>query len=169
MRRARARAEAADLVLWLVDVTEADPPESPQMAAAATWVLLNKIDAIETEQKRLIETQFDDPKQRVFSISAATGRGVDVVVAALAEFAATFFRSGEAALITRERHRRMLSEAGAALNTALAMDSELGLEGREELAAEQVRMATRALEQLTGRVDVEDVLDALFREFCIGK
>ena len=43
------------------------------------------------------------------------------------------------------------------------------MEGREELIAEQVRLATRALERLLGRVDVEDVLDVIFRDFCIGK
>jgi tRNA modification GTPase len=168
VRRARARAAAADLVLWLVDVTAAAAP-APDIDAPSTWILLNKIDAIEAEQKRLFETPFDGAKQPVFSLSATTGRGVDSVLAALAQFAAEFFRAGESALITRERHRHMLDQAAAALEGALAIDQDSGSESREELLAEQVRLATRALERLTGRVDVEDVLDVIFREFCIGK
>ena len=49
------------------------------------------------------------------------------------------------------------------------MAERQGVDGREELIAEQVRLATRALERLLGRVDVEDVLDVIFRDFCIGK
>jgi tRNA modification GTPase len=168
VRRARARAAAADLVLWLVDVTAAAAP-APDIDAPSTWILLNKIDAIEAEQKRLFETPFDAARQPVFSLSATTGRGVDSLLAALAQFAAEFFRAGESALITRERHRHMLDQAAAALEGALAIDQDPGSESREELLAEQVRLATRALERLTGRVDVEDVLDVIFREFCIGK
>jgi tRNA modification GTPase len=58
-----------------------------------------------------------------------------------------------------------LQEAALALEEALG----LGPEGGEELVAEQIRLATRALERLTGRVGVEDVLDVIFRDFCIGK
>ena len=71
--------------------------------------------------------------------------------------------------MTRERHRQMLQLRVQALAGALALDQAYGSEGREELIAEQVRLATRALERLTGRVDVEDVLDVIFRDFCIGK
>ena len=167
VRRARTRAAAADVVLWLVDVTDAASP-APDIDKPSTWILLNKIDAIEAEQKRLFETQFGGGTRPVFSLAATTGRGVEPVLAALSRHAAEFFRAGEPALITRERHRHMLDQATAALQAALAIDPT-GAEGQEELVAEQVRLATRALEQLTGRVDVEDVLDAIFREFCIGK
>jgi tRNA modification GTPase len=83
---------------------------------------------------------------------------------ALASFAESYF-TGEPALVTRERHRVALRDAGASLEAALA----LGPDGAEELVAEHIRLATRALERLTGRVDVEDILDVIFREFCIGK
>ena len=100
----------------------------------------------------------------VLTLSAATGAGVETLVQALSGFAEKFF-TAEPALVTRERHRAALREAGAALAAALRLRPA----GHEELVAEQVRLATCALEGLTGRIGVEDVLDAIFREFCIGK
>jgi tRNA modification GTPase len=68
-------------------------------------------------------------------------------------------------LVTRERHRLALQDTWAALRRALAP----GLSGREDLLAEELRLAARALGRLTGRVDVDDILDVIFRDFCIGK
>src|SRR5262249_34205326 len=115
-----------------------------------------------------ITAWFQVPARVRFLISATTGEGLDDLIAAMGKFAAAFF-GGETVLVTRERHRQMLQMALLALTGALALDEAYGSEGREELIAEQVRMATRALERLTGRVDVEDVLDVIFREFCVGK
>jgi tRNA modification GTPase len=67
-------------------------------------------------------------------------------------------------LITRERHRAHLVAAQSALARALAES-----QGREEIVAEELRLASRALGRLTGKIDVEDILDAIFRDFCIGK
>jgi tRNA modification GTPase len=66
--------------------------------------------------------------------------------------------------VTRLRHRRLLEEAAAHLDRGLAM-----LGGDAELAAEDVRLAARALERLSGRIDPEAVLDRVFSSFCIGK
>jgi len=71
----------------------------------------------------------------------------------------------ESALVTRERHRRVLEDTLAALQRALGSE----LAGREDLLAEELRTAAHALGRLTGRVDVEDILDVIFRDFCIGK
>ena len=76
-----------------------------------------------------------------------------------------FFGRVEVALVTRERHRKALEDVVAALDRATAP----GLAGREDIIAEELRLATRALGRLTGRVDVEDILDVIFRDFCIGK
>jgi tRNA modification GTPase len=67
--------------------------------------------------------------------------------------------------VTRARHRYALESALAALDRALAEP----LPVREDVVAEELRLAGRALGRLTGRVDVEDVLDVIFRDFCIGK
>ena len=83
----------------------------------------------------------------------------------LERFASDFLGGGEPVLITRERHRLALQETLAALNRALAEPPG----DREEIVAEELRLAARALGRLVGRVDVEDILDVIFRDFCIGK
>ncbi|HEY4981226.1 MAG TPA: tRNA uridine-5-carboxymethylaminomethyl(34) synthesis GTPase MnmE [Pseudolabrys sp.] len=115
------------------------------------------------------ESEFNKNESE-FSISATSGAGFDRVLAQLARYAETFLAGAEQALVTRERHRRALEDTLAALRRALARE----LAGRhellaEELLAEELRIAARALGRLTGRVDVEDILDVIFRDFCIGK
>ena len=100
-----------------------------------------------------------------FGISAKTGEGFDVLLNALARHAEKFLAGAESAVVTRERHRRTLQDALTALHRALVPD----LSNREDLLAEELRLAARALGRLTGRVDVDDVLDIIFRDFCIGK
>ena len=70
----------------------------------------------------------------------------------------------EAPTLTRKRHRHALEEAARSLEAALATPGD-----RPELLAEDLRLALRALGRITGRVDVEDLLDVVFRDFCIGK
>jgi tRNA modification GTPase len=106
-----------------------------------------------------------NPNELKFDTSAVTGEGVDAILAYLAKHAETFLLGGESALVTRERHRLALEDTRDALRRALAGDTE----SREDLLAEELRIAARALARLTGRVDVEDVLDVIFRDFCIGK
>jgi tRNA modification GTPase len=100
-----------------------------------------------------------------FSISAVTGAGFDRLLAALTDFAANSLAGAEQAVVTRERHRYALHETLGALRRALGEPAS----GREDLLAEELRIAARALGRLTGRVDVEDILDVIFRDFCIGK
>jgi tRNA modification GTPase len=101
--------------------------------------------------------------ESTFDISARDGAGLDRLLAALARFASQFLAGTESGLITRERHRQVLTQAQAALRRAF------GLSGHEDLLAEELRAAAAALGRLTGRVDVEDILDVIFRDFCIGK
>ena len=82
----------------------------------------------------------------------------------LTAHAATYL-GGESALVTRERHRRALRDVLAALERARSKK----VAGHEDLLAEELRLAAQALGRLTGRVDVEDILDLIFRDFCIGK
>jgi tRNA modification GTPase len=113
----------------------------------------------ERSESRFIKNELE------FSISALTGVGFEAVLNALSRYAEAHLGSGEPALITRERHRRVLTDTLAALSRALR-DS---VSAREDLLAEELRAAAQALGRLTGRVDVEDVLDVIFRDFCIGK
>src|SRR6185312_5228962 len=155
VRRARARAADADLVLWLADADEAKVEQS---GGTPVWLVRNKID--------LGGRVAGSPKPAIpeFRISAARGDGLGDLAAALVGFAADYFGTNEGALITRERQRRLLEETAVSLKRSLAAIGE-----GEELAAEDLRSAATSLGRLLGRVDVEDILDVIFREFCIGK
>lgn len=155
VRRAQARAAAADLVLWVVDVTsEGDLIRPRNNEQKNQWIIRNKVDL--RPAARLVD------EVEAFDISAQTGEGLDRLVVAIANFAGAFFGKGETAVVTRERHRIALQQTLDALQRARGAKAE-------ELIAEELRLAARALGRLTGRVDVEDVLDVIFRDFCIGK
>jgi tRNA modification GTPase len=148
--RARARAQDADLVLWLVppEGEESEPPQAQRLLRVGTKSDLNRV-------------RHDCD----LTIAAATGEGLPELIARLEEEASALMGQGDA-ILTRERHRKALERAHAALERARAM---LVGHGPLELAAEEVRLAARAIGEITGRVDVEDVLDRLFSSFCIGK
>jgi tRNA modification GTPase len=166
VRRARARAAEADLVLWVIDVS-ADgrtAEQMPQLSKSAPhWLIKNKIDLVDRAATRIERTE----PNFTFSLSARAGEGVDALVGALAQFAMDYFVGAESVVISRARHREALEQTIRALDRALA-ETASGAP-REELIAEELRQASSALGRLTGRVDVEDVLDKIFRDFCIGK
>jgi len=165
MRRARERAAAADIVLWVVDASEGvEIRMKPDLGREASeiWLVVNKCDLVE---KSLPYTRKDEPGFSC-SISAETGQGIDALEAALAQYARSFFAAAESSVVTRARHRGAFEETLAVLDLALAEGKGAG---REELIAEELRAAATILGRLTGRVDVEDILDVIFRDFCIGK
>ena len=166
IRRARARAAEADLVLWVTDISAGGRmgTEMAQLKEGPPhWLIQNKIDLLRSApaQSKKDEHEF------IFSLSATEGEGLEELIAALAQFATDLFAGGENAVVTRARHREMLEQAVAALDRAVAEGADAS--PREELIAEELRQASSALGRLTGRVDVEDVLDKIFRDFCIGK
>ena len=98
----------------------------------------------------------------VIGVSAITGAGFDALEAALKVRAGSAWEASAQPMITRARHREGLAECAAALARA-------GRGGDADLVAEDLRLAARALGRITGRVDVEELLDVIFRDFCIGK
>jgi tRNA modification GTPase len=152
VRRARARAAEADLVLWL---TDAQHEKFLREDAAPAWTVRTKVDLDAASSGR---GDFD------FRISASRGDGIKELIAALVGFAQNYFGSGEGGLISRERQRKLLQQTAELLRRSI---SETGK--GEELMAEDLRAAAQSLGRLLGRVDVEDILDTIFREFCIGK
>jgi tRNA modification GTPase len=168
VRRARERAAMADLVLWVTDASAADEAAQNSVGGlshAEIWSLQNKIDLASAKPGTRSESQTKEWANHSFAISATTGLGVDRFVAVLTAYARDYFSATESAVVTRARHRRALEETLAALERA----RHEGSAGREEVIAEELRSAATTLGRLTGRVDVEDILDVIFRDFCIGK
>jgi tRNA modification GTPase len=157
VRRARARAAEADLVLWLADATN---ESIEQDSATPVWLVRNKIDLDSAQPGG----EGDTRHMTEFRISASRGDGLPELISALVGFAQDYFGASEAGLIGRARQRTLLQE------TATSLRRSLDVVGKgEELAAEELRAAAYSLGRLLGRVDVEDVLDVIFREFCVGK
>jgi tRNA modification GTPase len=157
VRRALARAEHADVKLIVIDgaVWPVIPDAIRAQIDSNSLLILNKADLLPAPLQALSGHQ-------LIAVSALTGSGLSDLLAALKERAATLLASGDQPVLTRLRHREALEDCREALARGLAI-------GPVELKAEELRLATRALGRITGRVDVEDVLDVIFREFCIGK
>ncbi len=156
--RTKARAGEADLILWL---SEAAAPAPAAIAAGVEiWPVFTKTDLLDRDG----ENGSGSPQGEIW-LSAASGENMDLLLARLTEFAKAATGGGEGALITRERHRRAMAAALAALEHAQAEH----LFEAPELLAEDLRCAIRALESLIGKIDVEDVLGEIFSRFCIGK
>jgi tRNA modification GTPase len=163
VRRARMRAADADLVLWMTDARQAQHGIDARVSAknAPVWLVRNKIDLGEDYGAGSFPATAGGI---VFGISASRGDGVGDLIAALVDFAKDYLGSGEGGLIGRERQRKLLEQTASSLERSIAV-----LEQGEELAAEELRAASNSLGRLVGRVNVEDILDAIFRDFCIGK
>ncbi len=159
VRRARARAAAADLVIEVIEaggrigeLISLPPPLREGVGEGQVRPLLvaNKIDlggAVPTG---------------AIAVSALTGEGLDTLRARLADAARSLTESTGPPPLTQARHRAALQEAAARLAGAQTADLP-------ELRAEDLRLALRALGRITGSVGVEDILDTLFARFCIGK
>jgi tRNA modification GTPase len=169
VRRATEQAAGANLLLWVIDAAVTgvkdlcslgEPVQVP--AGAFLWRVVNKIDLLPAGEVAPLRGM---EGEGIHLVSSATGAGVDALVRAIERCCEEFF-TPEPALVTRERQRRHLQETAAALRDA--QDAAV-TGGREEIVAEHLRLATRSLGRLLGRVDVEEILDVIFRDFCIGK
>jgi tRNA modification GTPase len=157
IRRARAKAQHADIRLGVIDAA-ASPIDSrvSRELSEGDAVVLNKCDAVSPGMQTVAA-----PLHQI-RISAKTGVGIDELLAWLETQVVARAGGSESMPMTRARHREALVDARAALarfDKAQALD----------IAGEDLRIAARALGRITGRVDVEDLLDVIFREFCIGK
>ena len=151
VRRALARAEAADLRLVILDATHPGETVDPKLIDRDALVAVNKIDLAPGA-----------PTDGAMAISVLKGTGMEALLQRLQAEVAKRAGDGSAPLLTRARHRAALEQCAGAL-------SRFATATLPELAAEDLRQAARAIGRITGRVDVEDMLDIVFREFCIGK
>ncbi|KIL97868.1 GTPase and tRNA-U34 5-formylation enzyme TrmE [Paramagnetospirillum magnetotacticum MS-1] len=158
VRRAEARAAQADLRLCVFDGALYPNLDAAtrEMIDDASLVVLNKRDLMGPD---IPDTIMGRP---VLALSAKGGEGMDDLVAALQAMVESRFAVGAAPVLTRERHRVAVAEAVLALTR---FDPGMGV----EMAAEDLRLAARSLGRITGRVDVDEILDVIFHEFCIGK
>ena len=151
--RTRGAIEGSDLVLWLSSIDTPQPrPLDLDGRILEVWT---KADLIDSDRQR--------PKGIV--ISGLTGFGLDVLQSRLANEAKAALDGAEHALVTRERHRVELEAILGHLSRVMAA----GPMAPVELLAEDIRLAVRGIGRLTGRVDIDEVYDVIFREFCIGK
>ena len=148
IRRARAHAARADLVLSLVE-----PGAAPEqiVTEAECWVIRSKADLL---------TAPAAPGE--LAISTRSGQGLDRLREKLVATVRRLTAGGAGASLTQARHRAGVEEAVAHLRDAQAQTWP-------ELRGEALRLAMLALGRLTGRIGVEDVLDTIFGQFCIGK
>lgn len=147
IRRAFAAAEQADLAFWLQAADNA--AEMPVNMQAV--VLKSKVD--------LAPSISEDS----LSVSTLAPGGLDVFLAFLRSELKKHTPKSEEPVATRHRHSLLLADALVALRKADDADKPL------ELRSEDLRLAAESLGRLTGRIDVEDLLDVIFSEFCIGK
>lgn len=150
--RAKAAVEAADILLWLGPPKAA--PDHPRVILIAA----------QADRWRGDAAAEADAARCDLILSVATGEGMDKLHTCIVEMARTLLpREGEAAL--RQRQRTALAEAKQWLVI------EAGTRETDDLIliAERLRLAATALDRITGRAGVEDMLDALFGRFCIGK
>jgi tRNA modification GTPase len=161
VRRAISRAQDADIKILVFDGTLEKPDEHTLVQLDEKSILVvNKIDA---RVDRYDWSFFVQHSVKEISVSARTEKGIDDLLSALSARISTLMDAPRGSVnLTRARHREALEECTARLSAALHAPSP-------ELMAEDVRLAARALGRITGRVDVEDLLDVIFRDFCIGK
>jgi len=157
VRRARARARSADLRLLVLDascdwkgamreLTRASDHWNP----ARDIVVVNKVDLAAVDAAGVV------------ALSAKSGAGLADLLERLQRSAGVLMEEGGPPPLTRARHREALMEAHAALGRAL-------IAPEVALSAEDLRLAMRAIGRITGTVRIDELLDVIFRDFCIGK
>lgn len=157
VRRARARAEAADIKLVLFEALSAPDAASLALIDAHTIVIASKSELSPGAPPALLAAHAP------LALSAHTGAGVDALLQLLAErLAAHFAQAGDAPLITRARHRQALTRARRYLLHFI-------VGGPIELACQELRWAAMEIGKITGKIAVDELLDQVFRDFCIGK
>lgn len=158
IRRALHRAENADLRLAVFDAAHAPAWDAPTLALIddRTEVIVNKAETVSLPDDLRIAGRTP------YQISAAGGQGMAAFLAGLTDRVRGLLETQGAPALTRQRHRVALEDCVESLQRSLTAPDL-------ELMAEDLRLAARALGRITGRVEVDDLLDVIFRDFCIGK
>lgn len=169
VRRAQHKLQQADIRIFLLDATAPDWPEQlPAHLDEDTYILWNKTDLAPAPAKlpAFSSAIKHPPAQNIFAVSAVTGQGVDAFLSALQEKLIARFSDSEQPAFTRDRHQQSLESCMKSCEEAAR---QLAQDAPVELCCESLRAAAAELGRITGRIDVEDLLDVIFSQFCIGK
>ena len=157
MARTADAIVGADLVVWM-EAADADGSPPPEIAGQPVLRIWNKSDLAGPPLPR------DGGCAGTLSVSCRDGSGLDELEALIADRLRDRVSVGEPSLVTRQRHRDCLEGMAAHLGKALAGEND-----PLEVVTEEIRLAAHEIGRLTGHVDVENLLDEIFRTFCIGK
>ena len=172
IKRALQKAQEADFKILLFDGTEAElHPQTLALADNRSLIVVNKMDVLNKDR---LPRESGDPGQqsldprssrgRQIYVSTLMGEGLDTLIQTVSRETMTLIDQDRSTpSLTRARHREALEAALEHIQTALNNNLT------PDLIAEDIRMAVRYLGRITGRTDVEDLLDIIFRDFCIGK
>ncbi len=149
----------ADLVICLFDASQ----DTVHLFDNLQKTISDKMLLVANKADKLSAEQIDELKRRNCLIIAAKQRqGLDLLLAEITKQIENKFTANSDVLITRARYREALQETLETLRQ-FSLDKEI------ELAAEDIRLAARGLGKITGRIEVDDILDKIFGSFCIGK
>jgi tRNA modification GTPase len=162
VKRALSRAHEADIKLAVFDITQEIDNATLAQIDERTIILMNKLDDHTEDHVLTLPNIPQDYTCPIIAISAKSGKNIPQLLELLQAHAAQKIGVGEDPVITRARHRALLQEALLAL-------SQCNSGQPIELYAEYLRIAATSLGKITGHIDVEEILDSLFRHFCIGK
>lgn len=167
VRRARAWAQGADLRLWVVDrAADGLWGEASDLLRDGDVLVLSKADRVPGPDARAAEDHASAFGVETVESSTDAPGGLEALRAMLAARVQTLAGGADFPAATRLRHRGLLQEARTHLRRGL---DRLATSREPELVAEDVRLAARSLERLSGRIDPDAVLDRVFGTFCIGK
>eukprot|EP01113_Clastostelium_recurvatum_P039040 TRINITY_DN5915_c0_g1_i3.p1 TRINITY_DN5915_c0_g1~~TRINITY_DN5915_c0_g1_i3.p1 ORF type:complete len:379 (+),score=87.46 TRINITY_DN5915_c0_g1_i3:834-1970(+) len=166
---AKTRSSEADLQICVFD-SACDPSQVQSFKRSMgidskCILLLNKIDTVKDIQASIHAAGVSPEGDHVVPVSCQTGKGLDVLMRSLEGSLKEFFEGGtfDGPLLTRARHREHITRCIEYLEAFLAIEHDI------VLAAEELRYAIKEVGAITDRVDVEQLLDVIFRDFCIGK
>lgn len=178
IRRTNAAVDQADLLLIVFDGSRSLYPQDLELLTLALEkkriIVINKSDLdhqiSESEILGLLRDQkalAGDPPFQLVRLSAKTGAGLDALRTAIYSLAlGSSLEASHSILVSRLRHKTALTQAKTELEHAR---QALACGLSSECLAVDLRMALTALGEVTGEVSSEDILDKIFREFCIGK
>ena len=155
---ALGKSKEADLNIVVIDI-------SSNVINKKITDLINKDSIVLLNKSDIVDNQNHKYDADTILVSVKDNKNIDILIKKIKEKLSNKFISNNTALITRERHRVKLNECLKELNNFMKKDQNKDI----ELAAEDLRMATRHLGSIVGKVDIEEVLGSIFKDFCIGK